>query len=704
MKQWRIIVFSIFGLILISFLTYFFILVAGNAMIDEKKLVLDSSSKLVDPSGKEITELYQKNRELVSINKIPKNVQNAFIAVEDQRFYEHHGIDVRSIARALFKDLIAGSKVEGGSTITQQIAKNVFLSGEKSVMRKTKEAVIAVSLENNYSKKRLLEIYLNQLYFGHGAYGIQAASHYFFSKDVTELTPSEAATLASLPKAPSGYSPILHPEKSKKRRDLVLSLMQEQGFISSEEAVRAQGKTLGLKINKKAESPWFASYIDLVLNEAEEKYNISNDELLRGGYTITVPLNADLQKKAYQLFKEDSYFKGTVSGSQASFIMLDNKTGGAVAAIGGRDYVSKGYNRVTKSRQPGSTFKPLAVYGPALQENKFQPFSMLKDEPIKYGNYAPKNPEGYSGETTMYNALIHSLNAPAVWTLNEIGISKAKKYLEETGVPVDDNGLAIALGGLEKGVSPLNLANAYRTFADNGQYSDAYFIEKITDRHNNITAERKEEKKPVYSPQNALYMTRMLEHVVTEGTAHYGTYGGDLAGKTGTTSYPGKKGAVMDAWFAGYTPEVTGALWMGYDRTDQSHYLTQGSSAPVRLFKAILRGSKYDNSKKFEVPSGIEDLEDPIKLQPVQNLTADYKFKGFQLFTLHLEWTAQQDSRIEYRIYEQRGNEEKVIGTVKGENTFEMPYSNIFSRRAYKVVPFNTQTGQEGPGTDYVSP
>lgn len=674
-------------------------------MIDEKKLVFNSASKLVDPSGKEITDLYQENREIVSINKIPPTVRNAFISVEDQRFYEHHGLDFRSLSRALFKDLLAGSKVEGGSTITQQIAKNVFLSGEKSVMRKTKEAVIAISLENKYSKNRLLEIYLNQVYFGHGVYGIQSASRYFFSKDVSQLTPGQAATLASLPKAPSGYSPIYHPDKSKKRRDLVLNLMQQQGYISSEEAVREQGKTLGLKLSEKKHNPWLDSYVDLVLGEAEKRYSISNDELLRGGYTITVPLQADIQKRAYEKFKEASYFPGKDTHAEGAFVLLDNRTGGVITAIGGRDYSSKGYNRVIKSRQPGSAFKPLAVYGPALQENKFKPYSLLKDEPIKYGKYFPKNVNGnYSGETTMYEAIVHSINAPAVWTFNQLGVEKGKEYLAKTGVPVEDNGLAIALGGLTKGVSPLQLANAYRTFPENGTYSDPYFIEKITDRHQQTVAERKPVTKNVYSPQNALYMTRMLEGVVKEGTAKYGTYSGALAGKTGTTSYTGKKGAVKDAWFAGYTPEVTGALWMGYDKTDSKHYLLEGSSAPVRMFKGILRNTKYENDKKFTVPEGSNDLENPIHVEKVDTLNAKFVFKALQLFTIHLEWTAQADKRIEYRIYEKKDNGDKLIGTVTGENTFDIPYANVFSKRSFKVVPYNVQTGQEGEGSDYVSP
>ncbi|MBD1380699.1 transglycosylase domain-containing protein [Metabacillus arenae] len=684
---------------------YLLIIMLGNYVIDEKKLVLDSASTLVDEKGNVISSLFVENREPVSIDEVPEHVQEAFVAVEDKRFYEHHGIDVQAIGRALYKDLLSGSKVEGGSTITQQLAKNLFLSNEKTLLRKTKEVVISINLENRYSKEKLLEMYMNQVYFGHGMYGIQAAANYYFNKNVKDLSVSEGALLAALPKAPSTYSPILNPEKSKERRDVVLSLMEQQDLLTPEEVVRAQGKTLGLSIKETIKEPWLAPYIDLVMEEAEQKYAISNEELMRGGYTIVVPLNEATQKTAYEMFKDGQYFPGTDNKAQGAFVLLDNQTGGVLAAIGGRDYVQKGYNRVNKQRQPGSTFKPLAVYGPAMEEDKFTPYSLLKDEPLSYGSYSPRNYDGkYEKEVTMFDALIHSKNAAAVWTMNEIGIETGKEYLKKNGLSIEDSGLALSLGGLKNGVSPLKLANAYRTFAKMGAYNSAYFIKEIKNQEKEIIAKHEKKSTQVFSQQTAWNMTRMLEGVVNEGTAKAGSYLGDLAGKTGTTSYPGKDGAVMDAWFVGYTPEVTGSIWMGYDQTTKDQYLVEGSRYPTRLFKDILTKTHPETNLAFEVPDGVKDLEKPIRLASVDSLSASYSLRAFSLITVSLRWDKQEDERVIYRIYEKDGSKEKLIGEVEGEGEYDIPYANVFNDAKYKVVPYNTQTKKEGPGSQFIEP
>ncbi|MDP4527004.1 transglycosylase domain-containing protein [Bacillus halotolerans] len=694
-------------LVLTAFLAligYISIIFLGHYVIDEKKLILHASSKIVDQNGDEVASLYTENREPVSINEIPKEVREAFISVEDKRFYEHHGIDVKSVGRAVYRDILAGGKVEGASTITQQLAKNIFLTHDKTFLRKTKEVIIAINLERDYSKDKLLEMYLNQLYFGHGVYGIQAASHYYFNKEVKDLTVSEGAVLAAIPKAPSTYSPVLHPDKSKERRDTILGMMNDQGYISAKEAVSAQGRTLGLNVKKQSETPWFDSYIDLVIQEAEDKYSISGEQLLQGGYTIKVPLDSKLQKTAYQVMKEGSYYPGTDQDAEGSAVFINNKTGGVEAAIGGRDYTAKGYNRVTAVRQPGSTFKPLAVYGPAMQEKKFKPYSLLKDELQSYGDYTPKNYDGrYEGEVTMSDAITYSKNAPAVWTLNEIGVETGKSYLKANGIDIPDEGLALALGGLEKGVSPLQLAGAFHTFAANGTYTEPYFISNITDEDGETIADHKEEGKRVFSKQTSWNMTRMLQQVVKKGTATSGTYHGDLAGKTGSTSYTGVSGATKDAWFAGYTPNITGAVWMGYDKTDQNHYLKGGSAYPTRMFKDILTQAGETGSA-FAKPKKVKELESPIELEPVKTLTADYTFRAAGLFTIELKWDVQEDDRAVYRIYVNKDGKETLLESVEGKGSYEIPYANLFSGASYKVVPYNTQTKKEGEGTDYVQP
>ncbi|MCY8341940.1 penicillin-binding protein [Bacillus haynesii] len=692
------------AIFLLSLIGYITILFLGDYVIDEKKLIFHASSKIVDQNGEEVASLYTENRRPVSIAEVPDGVKNAFIAVEDKRFYEHHGIDLKSVSRAVYKDILAGGKVEGGSTITQQLAKNTFLTHDKTFLRKTKEVIIAINLERDYSKDKLLEMYLNQLYFGHGVYGIQAAANYFFNKDVKDLTVSEGAVLASIPKAPSTYSPILNPEKSRERRNVILGMMNEQGYISSKETVRAQGSTLGLHVKEKSKNPWLDSYIDLVMKEAEDKYSISSEQLLQGGYTISVPLDVSIQKAAYTLMKQDGYFPGTDNKAEGSAVFIDNRTGGVVAALGGREYVPKGYNRATAPRQPGSTFKPLAVYGPALEEKLFKPYSMLEDKQLSYGGYSPKNYDGqYEGKVSMVDALTYSKNAPAVWTLNEIGIETVKPYLSRLGMNVPDEGLALGLGGLEKGVSPLELAGAYRTFANSGQYTEPFFIKKITDENGDVMFRHEEKSEKVFSKQTAWNMTRMLEEVVKSGTGKAGDFSGEIAGKTGSTTYTGKEGGTKDAWFAGYTPAVTGAVWMGYDKTDETHYLKGGSAYPTRLFKDILKRSNH-KSERFKTPEGVKDLDRPIRLEDLESVKADYSFTPMGLITVSLKWHEQEDKRVEYRIYERKNGKETLIDTVKGKGSFSIPYANIFSNASYKIVPYNPQTKTEGKGTDYVEP
>lgn len=691
--------------VIFAFIGYLFIIFIGDYVIDEEKLVMNTASKLVDIDGNELTKIYVENRELVDLSEVPDYVQQAFVSVEDQRFYEHHGIDMKAIGRAIYKDMIAGSKVEGGSTITQQLAKNIFLTNDKTFLRKTKEAIIAINLEKRYSKKKLLEMYLNQVYFGHGAYGIKSAAKLYFNKDVSELTLEEGALLAGIPKAPSTYSPITNVEKSKERRDVILSLMGDQKYITYDEVVRTQGKTVKLQVNKKQESPWLSTYIDMVFDEAEEKYALSNEELLRGGYTITVPLQVKLQKSAYDLFQRNEYFPGTDELAQGAFILMDNQSGGVLAAIGGRDYVPKGLNRLNVPRQPGSTFKPIAVYAPAIESKQFQPYSLLKDEKLTYGDYTPENYDNqYVGEVSMFDAIVASKNAAAVWTLSEIGITESKEYLQEVGMPINDQGLAIALGGLSEGVTPTQMVNAYRTFTTDGNYSEYHLIQKITNQAGEVIAENLPEIKQVYSPQTAWDMTRMLQHVVSDGTAQNGLFQGELAGKTGSTSFTGIEGATKDAWFVGFTENVVGALWMGYDQTNKQHYLKHGSSYPTKLFKDILTTAKWEQNVAFSIPDGVNDLESPIRIEDIKKVNSKYTFKPLGLITLTLEWEAQNDDRVEYRIYEQTENEQKLVGTVTGTGFYEIPYINVFSESTYKVAPFNVQTNEEGVATEFIKP
>lgn len=320
MKKIKWTVISGIAVFIVAIVIYKLIVLAGGYMMDEKQLVFHSSSRIVDQKGKEITKLYIENRELVPIEQIPKHVRQAFLAVEDARFYEHHGIDYPSIFRAVYRDLLAREKVQGGSTITQQLVKNVFLTHEKTFVRKLKEVAIALQIEQKYTKQQILEMYMNHIYFGHGAYGIQSAAKMYFNKNVEDLTVEEGAMLAGLLKAPSGYSPFLHPKKSKERRDLVLSLMHNQGYITAEESVRYQGKTIALYKNLDKQELAYMPYVDMVVDEARRLYGLSHQEVLRGGYTFVVSMDENMQKVAYDQFQDEKNFPGRQKCARRFFI------------------------------------------------------------------------------------------------------------------------------------------------------------------------------------------------------------------------------------------------------------------------------------------------------------------------------------------------------------------------------------------------
>ncbi|MCL1631094.1 PBP1A family penicillin-binding protein [Sporolactobacillus sp. CPB3-1] len=688
--------YFVIGAAIVGLLFYFFVLLIGNHYTDDEKLVLSRTSVVVDEQGHELSRLYAENRDPITLKKIPQHVQDAFIVTEDIRFYKHSGIDLRGVMRALVTDLMAGDKAEGASTITQQLARNAYLSNEKTWFRKFKEAAIAVSLERKYSKKQILEMYLNQIYFGHGIYGVQMASKFFFNKDASQLTEDEGALLAALPKGPNGYSPIMHSDKALERRNLVLSLLQKNGYLSAEQAVRLKGKTLGLNVHKIPTHPEFDSYLDLVKEEAARQYHIGSDDLIRGGYKIVVPMSREAQTASYNAFKNNVYFQGSNPNQspEGAFVLM-NKNGGVLAAQGGRNYVRGSYNRVGVRRQPGSAFKPLAVYGPALDTGKYQPYSMLQDKKTSYNGYKPTNYSGrYNGQMTMYDAITVSQNAPAVWLLDQIGVTTGKSYLSKMGIDLPDHGLAIALGGLSKGVSPLQMASAYTTFDNNGNQSQPFFIQAIYDHQGKKIGEARPTSKKIFSKQTAWYMTRMLQSVMKNGTGQAGYSQASIAGKTGSTAYT--KNGLRDAWFVGYTPDTVGAVWIGYDQTNKKNYLTGSSDDAVRLFKSVINATPNESRLAFQKPDGVTDLDSPIRMASVTKLTAKGVLGKYALPALQLTWDAASDKRIVYRVYAESKGKSQLKGEVKGKNTYRIDFVNPMSSDRYYVVPYNSQTGKAG--------
>lgn len=698
-------------LLIVSFVTlsvigFMFIIFGGRLIVDETALILPATTQVVTEDGEYAGRLYQENRQLVQLKEIPTHVQEAFIAIEDQRFYSHAGIDFRAVVRAVYRDLIAFDKVEGASTITQQLAKNLFLMNEKSWMRKTQEVMASIYLERHYTKNDLLELYLNQVYFGHGIHGVGTAADYFFAKDVSELTIAEGALLAGMINAPNYYSPHVDEERALDRRNLVLSQMNRAGYLDTEEMLTLQGRTSTVVEPVNHNEPWIDDYLELVIREAETDYQISRSELQRGGYEVTVYLDPTIQKIAYEQIQNDQFFQGSADNIEAAFTLIDQETGQLKAALGGRDYSIGDIHRVEVERQPGSVIKPLAVYGPALSEG-YSAYDLLDDTERDYDGYQVRNSDGkYAGEVPMYDAVTVSKNTSTVWLLDQIGISTSKSYLEKMQMILPDNGLALGLGGLEQGLTPLQIAEGYRAFIHEGEWIQAHTIAKITDRHGRTIAEANPITNQVFDEQSAWYMLRMLENVVDEGTGQAGNYSKALAGKTGTTQHPHATGYVKDSWFAGITPEYVTSLWIGYDVSDADHYLTVGSSAPTELTKAIL--SEIDRvqplTEEFTRPDHIEELPEPIELPVINDLEASFGFGGWRLLRGELTWTPSADERVVYHIYQVTEAEgaDQYLGRVVGEGKFTLSEMSIFDQGSYYIVSYNPLTDQTGTRSNTV--
>ncbi|WP_462413625.1 transglycosylase domain-containing protein [Neobacillus sp. Marseille-QA0830] len=580
---------------------------------------------IYDQKGEIASKISISNIEGVGFKQIPKNMVNAVISTEDQRFYQHGGINYVAIARAFIRNLFSGQIVAGGSTVTQQLAKNAFLTQERTYTRKIKELIITKKIERTYSKDEIMERYLNQIYFGEGAWGIQRAAQTYFGKDTSELTLSESAMLAGLIKAPSILSPFKNMDKAIERRNVVLSLMKHEGYITQKDVEKAKDQTIVLN-SKKSDDEYdgkYPYYVDNIIQEAMKKYGLTKSEVLSGGLRIYTELNPKLQTATEQVYQNDSLFPASQSDQlvQSGAIFINPKTGGIQALVGGRgEHTLLGFNRATQLvRQPGSTMKPLAVYTPALEQG-YDIFDQLEDKPINLNGYQPENyDKQYRGTVTMYEAVIHSYNIPPVWLLHEIGLEKGTKAVERFGIPLEeaDYDYGIALGGMNKGTSPLKMAQAYSTFANDGLMVEAHSIQKIEDADGKVIGKWAKNARKVIDKDIAQKITFMLKGVIDEGTGIKAKIAGaDIAGKTGTTQFPSANNdGAKDHWFVGYTPNLTAAIWLGYDKTDENHYLTNssGGTAPV-LFKEILSktGSEF-TQQKFEVSSITKKYQEELQ-------------------------------------------------------------------------------------------
>ncbi len=586
----------------------------------EDILQLRQSSIVYEESTGEIVDRIhaEVNRTLVHLDDVPKHVQNAFIAIEDERFRQHFGIDLRRIIGVTIQNLKQRRIVAGASTITQQLVRNVVLTQEQKFKRKIQEQYLAIKLERVFTKDQILEAYLNTIYFGHSAYGIHAASMTYFGKNPSELTMAEGAMVAGVTNNPSLYSPYLNPDNAKKRQELVLRNMLDEGYISQEEYDSAVKQELvyergEVEEEEMAISSYFIDKVKVdVREDLMEKYNYTKDEannlLFNGGLQIYSTIDVKMQEIVEEAFRDSDNFGKTaedekgVPQPQGAMVIIDYKTGQIKAMVGGRGQEGQLLlNRATQSfRQPGSSIKPISVYTAAI-DNGYTTATVVDDIPVAFiaGDgklWIPKNwytdsetrRPTYWGLSTVREGIQWSMNVLTVRILNDLGIDTAFDYAQRLGLtslveggPVMDKNLAsLALGGLTKGVSPIDMATAYGTLANKGVRVQPISYARVTDANGNVLLENNPLKTKVVDEDVAYIMTDMMKSVVRAGTGTSANFNMPIAGKTGTTTDS------VDAWFIGYTPHYVASVWMGHDEPEPMSF--GGGSYPAILWRKVM--------------------------------------------------------------------------------------------------------------------
>lgn len=607
---------GIFMLVLIIGLIGGFVTATMNTKQDLSDMRPPASSQIYDCNGNEIANIHaDENRMPVKMSQIPEHLKNAFVAVEDVRFYEHSGVDPRGIVRAIWSNITNKGVAEGGSTITQQLAKNAYLTQDRTFKRKIQEVFLALQLEHQYTKQEILELYLNQIYFGQGAYGVQAAAKTYFGKNVEDLDLNECAMLAGIPKSPNYYSPSNNMQAAQSRKATVLDQMTKYGFISSSTATKTKPMELKLYKAPKKDKEEASYFVDYVIQLMIEKYGA--DAVYKDGLKIYTTIDMSMQKAAEAALDNLPDYakdKGGNMQPQAALVAIDPHTGYIKAMVGGRG--TDQFNRATMAeRQPGSAMKPF-VFAAAL-ESGYDPSSSIEDKPLTVGGWSPQNyGRSFSGTVSLRYVAEQSLNVPTVRVAQAVGVDKVLYYAKEMGVSTlvmdgerNDRNLSTALGGLTRGVTPLELTSAYCTFANNGVHVKHVAITKVLDRNGKVLEEAKVESKQVLKKSTANDLTSMLMGVIARGTGTRANINRPAAGKTGTTS------DYLDAWFVGYIPDLVVGVWVGTDDNQSMSGMT-GGTTPAGIWKSFMsRAISSIPSKSFD-GAYLTGVEKPSKAGP----------------------------------------------------------------------------------------
>jgi penicillin-binding protein 1A len=553
--------------------------------INDLKLI--SATQVYDINGQLISKLFEQNRIVVTNSNMSPYLSKAIVANEDTRFYQHMGVDPIGIARALVVNLKTGSIAEGGSTITQQLAREMFLTQERTIIRKVREAILAIIIEFKFSKAEILQAYLNQVYLGEGAYGVEAAAQKYFGKHASELNLPESAMIAGLARGPVLYSPYRDIDAALKRRNVVLNGMLEQDYISIEEKNKAESEPLAV-VYKKERSVNASYFIDYIAEQLVAKYG--EETVYKSGLKVYTTLDLKTQEAV----------ENVLGKYQGAVVALDPKTGYIKAMVGGNNYTESQRNRaVLEYRQPGSAFKPF-VYAVALNQGLASNFIVV-DEPVNISGYKPQNYDNeYLGKMTMKKALRWSINSVAVKMGQKVGMKEVLNLAKNMGITTlkeEDNNLAAALGGLTNGVNLLELSSAYTAFANHGVVSQPLSILRVEDEHGQVLDNYQATQKAVLNEDVAYIMTDMLMGAIKNGTATAANIGREAAGKTGTTD------GYETAWFIGYTPELLIGIYVGND--DRSSVGISGSQVAGLWGKCMFKLVENKPVTKFEVPANI---------------------------------------------------------------------------------------------------
>ena len=608
-----------FSLVVGGYLFY----IAKTTNVADLQNALKATTIIYDKDGNQAGSLTGQKGTYVELDAISENLQNAVVATEDRSFYKNSGINYGRF----FLAILTAGRSGGGSTITQQLAKNAYLSQDQTVERKAKEFFLALEINKKYSKQEILTMYLNNAYFGNGVWGIEDASKKYFGVSASELTLDQSAVLAGMLKGPEIYNPLYSVENATNRRNTVLQNMVAAGYIDQATADQSAAVDIHGQLvdayEGKSEDYRYPSYFDAVINEAVNEYGLTEEDIIKNGYRIYTEMDQNYQASMQVIYDNVDLFPVAEDGTRAESgsVALDPKTGGVRAIVGrvasDQNAGFRSYNYATQSaRSPGSTIKPLVVYSPAVA-NGWSTNKELDNTTKVYGSYTVDNYGGIQGSPTvpMYQALAESLNLPAVATANELGLNTVFDYGKKFGLDMDkvDRSLGVALGS---GVTtnPLQMAQAYGTFANDGVMNDAHLITKIENASGQVVKSHSQKSKRVLSSSANRKMTNMMLGTFTNGTGvNAAPYGYTMAGKTGTTETDFNPDLSGDQWVIGYTPDVVISQWLGFPKTDETHYLT-GTSAETAsvIFRNVANsvlpyteGTSFDNEENSYQENGI---------------------------------------------------------------------------------------------------